>query len=134
MKNILPLILTTLLFFAGCGEDHSHITADSLEASIKDGSATVIDVNGTASFNAGHIPGAIDFEANEAKLAELLPRDKGAMIVAYCGGPGCNAYQDGLDAAKALGYSNLQHYSGGIKGWKEAGKSVETAEAEPAAN
>lgn len=135
MKYILPLILPAILLLAACGESHSHVTADDLEAAIKAGTVTVIDVNGTNSFNAGHIPGAIDFEANADKLEGLLPEDKGAMIVAYCGGPMCPAYKDGLAAAEKLGYTNLQHYSGGISGWKKAGKELEKAEeAAPATN
>ncbi|MEZ5434844.1 MAG: hypothetical protein R3F31_27505 [Verrucomicrobiales bacterium] len=37
----------------------------------------MIDVNGSASYSKGHIPGAIDFRANKEKLATLLPPIRG---------------------------------------------------------
>ena len=59
------------------------ITADELEAMMKDGSAVVIDVRNQASYDIGHIPGSRLIPAGEI-LNHLneLPRDK--MIVTYC--------------------------------------------------
>jgi rhodanese-related sulfurtransferase len=71
------------------------------------------------------MPGAIDFEANEAKLAWFLPADKSALVVAYCANPHCGAYKEGVAAAEKLGYTNVQHYSKGIAGWKKAGEKME---------
>ena len=86
---------------------------------------TVIDVNGSDSWKQGRIPGAIDFEANKAKLASMLPKEKDALIVAYCGGPECGAYQSAAKAAKELGYTNVKHLKAGISGWKAAERKVE---------
>jgi 3-mercaptopyruvate sulfurtransferase SseA len=59
------------------------ITADELDAMMKNGQAVVIDVRNQASFDAGHIPGSKLIPASEI-LNHLneLPRDK--MIVTYC--------------------------------------------------
>jgi rhodanese-related sulfurtransferase len=43
--------------------------------------------------------------------------NKTTLIVAYCGGPECGAYKAAADAAAALGYTNIKHYSEGISGW-----------------
>ena len=126
MKHLYPITFASLLFFAGCFSDsETAISVDDLDAAIKAGTVTVIDVNGSASYAEGHIPGAIDFEAVEANLKDALPEDKNALVVAYCGGPLCPAYKDGVKAAEALGYSNVKHFSGGISGWKKAGKQLE---------
>jgi rhodanese-related sulfurtransferase len=85
----------------------------------------LLDVNGTSSWKAGHIPGAIDFTTSKEKLATLLPKDKSALVVAYCGGPACGAYAAGAKAAKDLGYTNVKHLKAGISGWKESGEKVE---------
>ena len=105
------------------------IEIKDLNAAIDKKQVTVIDVNGTDSFRDGHIPGAIDFEANEAKIEKLLPKDKDALVVAYCGGPQCTAYQAAAKKAVALGYSNVKHLPAGISGWKAAGEKLEKADA-----
>jgi len=40
----------------------------------------------------------------------------------------CGAYKAGAEAVAQLGYTNVKHFSAGIKGWKEAGEKVETAD------
>ena len=103
------------------------VSIKELKSALKDQKVTVIDVNGSDSYKDGHIPGAIDFEANAEKLEKVLPKDKDALIVAYCGGPQCNAYQAAAKKAVAMGYTNVKHLSAGISGWKEAGEKTEKA-------
>ena len=71
------------------------------------------------------MPGAIDYAAVKEKLASVLPADKNTLIVAYCGGPKCSAYQAAAKAAQKLGYKNVKHMSAGISGWKEAGMKLD---------
>ena len=103
------------------------ISIKDLKSAIEKKQAFVIDANGTDSYKEGHIPTAVDFESNADKLAKVLPKDKDTLIVAYCGGPQCNAYQAAAKQAKALGYTNVKHLSAGISGWKGAGEKVEKA-------
>ena len=102
------------------------ISQAALTRAIADKTATVIDVNGTDSYKAGHIPSALDFEAIK-DLKSVLPKDKNALIVAYCGSESCGAYKQAAQAAMKMGYTNVQHFSPGIKGWKESGAAVEKA-------
>jgi rhodanese-related sulfurtransferase len=126
MKKLLTLfaalLATSTLAVAGEYED---ISIEELSKAIAEGKVTVLDVNGTGSFERNHIPGAIDFRANKDQIATLLPADKEQLVVAYCGGPGCNAYKAGAKAAEDLGYKNVKHLSAGINGWLDAGKPVE---------
>ncbi len=103
------------------------ISHAELVDAIDNGMVTLLDCNGTESFKAGHIPHAIDFEAKSAVLADLLPRNKSSLVVAYCGGPSCDAYLRGAKAAQTLGYTHVWHYAGGISGWKAAHAEVESA-------
>ena len=103
------------------------VSVKELKSAIADQKVTVIDANGTDSYKQGHIPGAIDFEAQGKDLAKVLPKEKDALIVAYCGGPQCMAYQSAAKKAKELGYTNVKHLSAGISGWKSAGEKVEKA-------
>ena len=104
------------------------VSINELKTAIEKKEVTVIDANGTDSYKDGHIPGAIDFEANAAKLEKILPKDKNALIIAYCGGPECMAYKQAAKQAVAMGYTNVKHLSAGISGWKRAGEKVEKAE------
>ncbi|HEV8378113.1 MAG TPA: rhodanese-like domain-containing protein [Tepidisphaeraceae bacterium] len=107
--------------------EYPDVSIKDLKTAIEKKQATVIDVNGSESYRDGHIPTAIDFEANAGKIEQLLPRDKNALIVAYCGGPQCMAYKTAAKKAVALGYTNVKHLSAGISGWKDAGERVEKA-------
>ena len=101
------------------------IALDELKKIVETKGATIIDANGTEMYKAGHIPGAIHFAKHESNLASVLPKDKNAPIIAYCGGPLCTAWEDPAGKAKALGYTNIRHFKGGIKGWKDAGQALE---------
>jgi rhodanese-related sulfurtransferase len=106
---------------------YGDITISELKAVIADKSAVILDVNGTDSYNSGHIPTAQNFEAVKDKLATVLPKDKDALVVAYCGGPQCSAYKQAVTAALAMGYTNVKHLKPGISGWKQAGEKTEKA-------
>ena len=101
------------------------VTFDEVKAAVEKKTATFVDVNGTESWTKGHIPGAIDFTAHEKDLATVLPKDKSALVIAYCGSPQCNAWKKGAEAIADLGYTNVKHFKGGIAGWKEEGGQVE---------
>ena len=126
MKKLLTLALSILsagVVFADAS--FPDISLGDLKKAIEDKKVALIDVNGSDSYKAGHIPGAVDFQASKAALASALPADKGALVVAYCGGPACNAYKAGANAAKELGYTNVKHLSAGISGWLQAGEATE---------
>src|SRR5471032_2954195 len=73
----------------------SDIDHKDLAKLVADKKVVLIDCNGSDTFKANHIPGAIDFEANGANLDKLLPKDKDTLIVAYCGNEFCPAYKSG---------------------------------------
>ena len=101
------------------------VSHSDLKAMIEEGSVFLIDVNGSKSYKNGHIPGAVDFAQVKGDIASVLPKDKHATIVAYCGGPSCAAYKKAAKLVASLGYEHVHHYSGGISGWKSAGETVE---------
>jgi rhodanese-related sulfurtransferase len=125
MKKLLATAIVAAFAVSAFAGEYPDISIKDLKAAIAAKKVTVIDVNGSKSWKAGHIPGAIDFDASKDKLAKVLPADKNALVVAYCGGPSCMAYQAAAKAAKQLGYSNVKHLSAGISGWKQAGEKLE---------
>jgi rhodanese-related sulfurtransferase len=125
MKRLVAFAVVALFAGVALAAEYADISIAELKAASGHNSVTLLDANGTASWQAGHIPGAIDFAAQKDKLADLLPKDKDALIVAYCGGPKCMAYKAAAAAAAKLGYTNIKHLSAGISGWKKAGAAVE---------
>ena len=125
MRKLLTLVASLFAVTAFAGE-YPDITVSDLKKAIEDKKVTVIDVNGSKSYEKGHIPGAIDFASKKEDLASALPKDKDALVVAYCGGPTCSAYKSAAAAAEKLGYKNVKHLSAGISGWKDAGEKLET--------
>ena len=125
MKKLCLLLSTILLVGTAWAGSYADISIPDLKAALASGKATVIDANGLETWKSGHIPGAIHFQSNKDVLAAMLPKDKRALIVAYCGGPACRAYQAATKVAADLGYTNVKHLSAGISGWKEVGEKTE---------
>ena len=107
------------------GANFPSISLKDLKAAMADGTVALLDCNGTQTFSQRHIPGAIDFEANKDNLAKLLPAQKDALIVSYCGNGNCPKYKQGAEAAAKLGYTQVKHYAPGIRGWTNAGEKTE---------
>ena len=80
-------------------------------------SAFIVDVNSKESFQKVHVPGAVHFESHRQDFAQMLPKDKDSLIVAYCGGVKCGAWKMAAEEACKLGYTNVRHFKEGISGW-----------------
>lgn len=122
----MKLLMTLIILFAShgtfassCKDDTKYpdVTTKKLETLVADRSVTIVDVNSEKSFKKNRVPGAIHYKTNKDKFAQVLPKDKNAMVIAYCGGKRCTAWKDAAYAACELGYTNVHHYSSGIKGW-----------------
>jgi len=125
MKQIALLFIVVLAAWSiQAADKFEDISTADLKKAIASNSVTLLDCNGSKSYANAHIPGALDFSAVKESLVDKLPKDKTALIVAYCGGPKCGAYKRGASAAQALGYTNVKHYSGGLSGWKGSGEKA----------
>lgn len=106
---------------------YPEIKRDDLVKAINGKSVFLVDANGMESYADAHIPGAVGFDKVKGEFSQPLPSDKASLIVAYCGGPQCEAWCMAADKLETMGYTNIRHYKGGIKEWKQAG--LETASA-----
>lgn len=127
MKKLTSLLIALAFSTLACASPGKFpdISQQELKSAIAAKSVVILDVNGTHEYQKGHLPGAVDYIANRRQLAQLLPKNKGALIVAYCLNKECPAYALAANAAMKLGYTNVKHYSPGIEGWKESGEAVE---------
>jgi rhodanese-related sulfurtransferase len=127
MKKLLALLVTAAVAASAYASEFPDISVKDVNKLAASKSAVIIDVNGDESFKAGHVPGALNYAAIENNLAAKLPKQKDALIIAYCGNPKCGAYLRAAKAAEKLGYTNIKHMSAGIAGWKSAGMKTEAS-------
>jgi len=121
MKKLLALLVTAVIAVSAYAAGFPDISVKEVNKLAQSKSAVIIDVNGDESFKAGHVPGALNFAAIQDNLAASLPKQKDALIIAYCLNPKCGAYARAARAAQKLGYTNIKHMTAGISGWKAAG-------------
>jgi len=110
-------------------EAFGRLTVEDVQAKIADAKAGkaavyIFDNNGKERFEKGHVPGA-KWVKPDAVNASVLPADKQATLVFYCGNEQCSACHEGASAALALGYKNVYIMPAGIAGWEKAQKPVE---------
>lgn len=125
MKKLLTLVAAALVATASYAGEFPDVSVAEVKTLVAAKKAVILDVNGTESYEKGHVPGALNYETVKGKLASVLPKEKDALIIAYCGGPKCKAYQNAAKAAEKLGYTNIKHMSAGISGWQKAGEKTE---------
>ncbi|GGH43401.1 rhodanese-like domain-containing protein [Microbacterium album] len=104
---------------------HETDPADVAAARAAGEPTTVVDVRSRASFDQGHVPGALHLPARE------LPERHGELaglpnLVVYCWGPGCNAATKAALELSRLGYA-VREMIGGFEYWAREGLAVETA-------
>lgn len=95
-------------------------------------SAVFLDARSPDEYKEGHIPGALEFYADDFdKYAPLvLPqlKDKTQEIITYCHGSSCEL---SVHLAKALmdqGYTNVKVFFGGWPEWKKSGYPIQAGE------
>lgn len=82
----------------------------------------IIDARTYSGYFEGHIPTAIFMDdAQYGKYEPLIPRDKNANIVIYCGGFFCHKSHTIADHLVKDGYKNVKVLTGGMPAWKKAG-------------
>lgn len=88
----------------------------------------VIDTRSQASWDQGHIPGALHIPGPdlERRAAAELP-DRSASIVVYCWGPGCNGSTRAALTLSRLGYLHVKELIGGFEYWAREGMAISTA-------
>lgn len=77
-------------------------------------------------FGKAHVPSARPAHPKDENFLSLLPEDKGALLVFYCGGPTCPYTGIAVDMAQKAGHTNLKGYQAGLPGWKKNKLPVHT--------
>lgn len=85
----------------------------------------LLDSRSTASWDQGHVPGAVHLPTAliAAQARDLL--DPAVPVVTYCWGPGCNGATRAALALAELGYQ-VKEMLGGFEYWAREGFEFET--------
>lgn len=81
----------------------------------------VIDVRSADAYAERHVPGAVNMPHATMNAATTTRFDKGALLVVYCWGPGCNGATKAAMKLSALGF-RVKEMIGGIEYWAEKEK------------
>jgi rhodanese-related sulfurtransferase len=66
----------------------------------------------------GHIPGAVSIpDTDFDKKTDLLPKNKTALLIFYCGGLECKLSHKSAKKAESLGYTNVKVFAKGFPEW-----------------
>jgi rhodanese-related sulfurtransferase len=87
----------------------------------------LLDVRGPQSFQAGHVPGAINLPHGKINERNLSPYPMETLFVVYCNGPHCNGSDRAAVNLARLG-RRVKKMIGGIEGWKDEGFDLDQLE------
>ena len=104
---------------------HEIDSADLAAARAAGRAPTVVDTRSAAAWNRGHLPGALHIPGAElAQRAVTELPDRGADIVVYCWGPGCNGATRAGFTLSGMGYHRVRELIGGFEYWAREGFSI----------
>ncbi|MBX9768847.1 MAG: rhodanese-like domain-containing protein [Bdellovibrionales bacterium] len=111
---------------ADCSKDENYmdITKEELTTLVSEKKVVLLDANSEKSFKKNHIGDAVHFD-KKRDIASQVPKGtaKDQLIVAYCGGKGCDAWKAAAQKACEEGFTNVKHFSAGISGWTSTKKN-----------
>jgi len=81
---------------------------------------SLFDARPVKRFGDAHIPSARPAFPKDENFLSLLPADKDALLVFYCGGPTCPYTGEAVGKAQEAGYTNLKGFQAGLPGWKKS--------------
>ncbi|MEK6710535.1 MAG: rhodanese-like domain-containing protein [Nitrospinota bacterium] len=88
----------------------------------------VVDARSPEAHAAERIPGALNIPHRAMSPATTARLDRGALVVTYCDGIGCNASTKGALNMARLGF-RVKELIGGLDWWKRDGHPTEGAKA-----
>lgn len=121
MKQILPLLISLLLFLTGCGgnsanSSYQQITQEEAKEMMASQEVIILDVREQDEYDSGHIPGAVLLPVgtiDETTAAEVIP-EKDSTVLVYCRSG--NRSKTASSTLAELGYTNIYEF-GGINTW-----------------
>ncbi|MGB5281669.1 MAG: rhodanese-like domain-containing protein [Arenicellales bacterium] len=80
----------------------------------------LFDARPTKVFDCGYLPTATSAFPDGKDFLSVLPEDKTALLLFYCGGPTCPFTGKAIKKAQEAGYTNLKGFQAGLPAWNKA--------------
>ena len=80
----------------------------------------LFDARPVKRFGDAHIPSARPAFPKDENFLSLLPAEKDALLVFYCGGPTCPYTGEAVGKAQEAGYTRLKGFQAGMPGWQKS--------------
>jgi rhodanese-related sulfurtransferase len=101
------------------------LSPDEMQKLVAAKDCVPVDANGAKTRDKyGVVPGAVLLSGADFKTSEL-PEDKSSKLVFYCGGQACMAAPKAAKLAQDAGYKDVNVMRSGIRGYVDAGKTVD---------
>ena len=111
------------------------LTAQELKQKIDaEQGLVVINVLAPEDHREAHIPGSLNVPLDRERFAdEVLAKtgSRDAEVVVYCASETCAASRRAARKLDEAGFRRVYGFTGGIRGWQEAGLPVESGAARP---
>jgi rhodanese-related sulfurtransferase len=131
MTNVSPATRTVAQMIAEARQTVEHLTPEQVAAELSRGDAVLVDLRdaGERADNGAiagsmHAPrGMLEFYADPSSAYHRAEFDPSRRTILYCASGGRSALA--AQTLRGLGYANVAHLDGGIKGWIASGGTVE---------
>jgi len=101
------------------------IKTNELKQMMENDEVIVIDVLEEDEYKKSHIKGAINIPLKKIGFEARKNFKKDDKIVVYCSDSECTASPTAAKKLEDSGFTDIYHYKGGKKEWKEAGLPME---------
>jgi rhodanese-related sulfurtransferase len=148
VASLAMLHLALRLFLGGCAVEaeekhailHPALSAAEFQAYVVSRQVPILDARDAQSYNAGHVPGALNlppgksFLADYKKLEPTLARHKESLVIVYCADRWCDRSDELQMQLIAQGYQHVARFPGGWMEWQRARRGEDTTEPERGAS
>lgn len=90
----------------------------------------LLDVRGPASYEKGHVAGAINLPHGKIVASRMNAYPRTTLFVTYCAGPHCNGAARAAAKLARLGFA-VKLMAGGVTGWLDEGFTLEAGASSP---
>jgi rhodanese-related sulfurtransferase len=131
MTNTTPATRTVAQMIEEARRAVEHLTPEQVAAEMAGSDAVLVDLrdsreradNGAIGGSVHAARGMLEFYADPASAYHRPELDPSRRTILYCASGGRSALA--AQTLQQLGYSNVAHLDGGVKGWIAAGRPVE---------
>ncbi len=99
----------------------NNIGVKEVERKVENNEATLIEVLDPKQYKKEHIKGAINIPYKEISNVAKQKFDKNDSLIVYCSDENCEASNTAAKKLEKSGFTNVYHFAGGKKEWKDQG-------------